>query len=228
MPGRWIPAGRANAPVSAGQRAMPVNVPDNDPDKARRFRELALPCLDDVYTLARYLLRDASDADDAVQECYLRAQRRFDSFRGPAMKPWLLAILRSACYEKLARRGRHETSTDLANSRRPAAGPSLWRQPETPPCPAMPNRQDSAVVRRLIAALPIPLREAFVLREFNGLSYREIAEVVSAPVETVMSRLARARAMLLWKATDSCAIAADSPALGAWEYDSAEVTIISD
>ena len=197
-------------------------------ERARRFRDASLPHIDDAYTFAHFLMRNEADAADAVQECYLRALRRFDGFRGAAIKPWLLAILRSACYAKLAGRGRHETSTDLANSRRPAAGPSLWRQPETPPYPAIPNRQDSAVVRRLIAALPVPLREAFVLREFNGLSYREIAEVVGAPVETVMSRLARARAMLLWKATDSCATAADSPALAAWEYDSAEVTVISD
>ena len=84
----------------------------------------------------------------------------------------------------------------------------------------MPNRQDGAVIRRLIVALPMPLRETIVLREFNGMSYREIAEVVSVPVETVMSRLARARAMLLWKATDSRAMAASNPARGTCEYAS--------
>ena len=66
---------------------MPVNAANDDPEKARRFRDAALPHLDDVYTLARYLLRDASDAEDAVQECYLRALKHFDSYRGPAMKP---------------------------------------------------------------------------------------------------------------------------------------------
>jgi hypothetical protein len=85
----------------------------------------------------------------------------------------------------------------------------------------MPSRQDGAVVRRLILALPMPFREAIVLREFNGMSYREIAEVVSAPVETVMSRLARARAMLLWKAADSRTMAADKPARGTHQYASA-------
>src|SRR3954452_10395116 len=104
MPGRWIPAGRADASLGAGRRAMPVNVSDNDPDRARRFREIALPCLDDVYTLARYLLRDASDADDAVQECYLRALKHFDTYRGPAIKPWLFAILRNVCHSEFARR----------------------------------------------------------------------------------------------------------------------------
>ena len=66
---------------------------DEDADRARRFRDAALPHLDDVYTLARYLLRDAADAEDAVQECYLRALRHFDSYRGPAMKPWMVSIL---------------------------------------------------------------------------------------------------------------------------------------
>ena len=70
---------------------MPVKIVDNDPEQARRFRELALPHLNDVYTLARYLLRDAADADDAVQECYLRALKHFHTYQGPAIKPWLFA-----------------------------------------------------------------------------------------------------------------------------------------
>ena len=73
-------------------------------DKARRFRDAALPHLDDVYTLARYLLRDGTDAEDAVQECYLRALRHFDTYRGPAMKPWLFAILRNVCRTEFLRR----------------------------------------------------------------------------------------------------------------------------
>ena len=68
-------------------------------DQARRFRDAALPHLDDVYTLARYLLRDGANADDAVQECYLRALRYFDTYHAPAMKPWLFAILRNICRE---------------------------------------------------------------------------------------------------------------------------------
>src|SRR6184192_4608247 len=112
MPGRFIPAGRAHASVRAEPEAMPVNAAKDDPEKAQRFREAALPYLDDVYTLARYLLRDPSDAEDAVQECYLRALRHFDSYRGPAMKPWLLAILRNVCNNEFTRRGRGEVPTD--------------------------------------------------------------------------------------------------------------------
>ena len=83
---------------------MPVHGPDPDPEKARRFRDAALPHLDAVYTLARYLLRDPADAEDAVQECFLRALKHFDSYRGPAIKPWLFAILRNVCHAEYARR----------------------------------------------------------------------------------------------------------------------------
>ena len=111
LPGRWIDPGRAR-PFSekAGTKAMPVKASDDDPEKARRFRETALPFLDDVYTLARYLLRDAADAEDAVQECFLRAFKHFGSYRGPAMKPWLFAILRNVCRAEYARRATTPTS----------------------------------------------------------------------------------------------------------------------
>ena len=195
MPGRWISAGRADATVSAGRRAMPVNVSDNDPDRARRFREIALPCLDDVYTLARYLLRDATDADDAVQECYLRAFRHFDTYRGPAIKPWLFAILRNVCRAEYARRaGAPSGSVDELPET--AEQPPLWQETQETPEAQIVRRWDADTVRRLIAALAEPFRETFVLREIENLSYREIADVADVPVGTVMSRLARARAML--------------------------------
>src|SRR6188474_439684 len=74
----------------------------SDGGKAERFKALALPCLDDVYTLARYLLRSTAEADDAVQECYLRAFRHFETFRGGPIKPWLMAILRNVCHATYA------------------------------------------------------------------------------------------------------------------------------
>jgi RNA polymerase sigma-70 factor (ECF subfamily) len=164
--------------------------------RAQHFRDAALPHIDDAYTLAHFLMRNQADAEAAVQECYLRARRCFDSFRGPAIKPWLLAILRNVCSAKLAPGSRHETPADPVDYA-PAAEERLWLQPEATP-------EDGAIIRRLIAALPTPYREVIVLREFNDMSYREIAEVVSMPVATVMSHLARARAMLLaaWKTTD--------------------------
>jgi RNA polymerase sigma factor (sigma-70 family) len=204
MPGRWITAGRAPAiSANAGQSAMPVNAANDDPERARRFRDAALPHLDDVYTLARYLLRDAADAEDAVQECYLRALKHFDSYRGPAMKPWLFAILRNVCRAEYARRASSPTAP-IEDVPEDAAQTPLWHDaPETPEAQML-HRWDASTIRRLVEALAEPFRETFVLREIHELSYREIADVVGAPVGTVMSRLARARAMLrsAWMAED--------------------------
>ena len=172
-----------------------MSTSNEDPDKARRFREAALPYLDDAYTLARYLLRNADDAEDAVQECFLRAYRHFGSYRGPAMKPWLFAILRNVCRAEYARRATAPTSAieDVAES---ADQTPLWHEtPETPEAQLV-RRWDSDTIRRLVTALAEPFRETFVLREIQNLSYREIAKVADVPVGTVMSRLARARAML--------------------------------
>jgi RNA polymerase sigma factor (sigma-70 family) len=196
MPGRWIEAGRACAfSAKAGQEPMPVTTSEQDPDKARRFRDAALPLLDDAYTLARYLLRDADDAEDAVQECYLRALKHFDSYRGPAMKPWLFAILRNVCRAEFARRAGSPSSA-LDEVPDDAAQTPLWHDaPETPEGQIL-RRWDADTIRRLVAALAEPFRETLVLREIQNLSYREIADVAEVPVGTVMSRLARARAML--------------------------------
>jgi RNA polymerase sigma-70 factor (ECF subfamily) len=166
-----------------------------DKDRAQRFRDAALPYLDDVFTLARYLMRNAPDAEDAVQECYLRALRHFDSYHGPAMKPWLLAILRNVCNSEFGRRGKQGTPADYAEDEAVADEP-IWQEPQVSPEAALLREQDSATIRRLVAELPRPFREAIVLREMNELSYHEIAEVAGVPVGTVMSRLARARSML--------------------------------
>jgi RNA polymerase sigma-70 factor (ECF subfamily) len=174
-----------------------------DPERARRFRDAALAHLDDIYTLARYLLRDPADADDAVQECYLRALRHHDGFRGQAIKPWLMAILRNVCRAEYARRTLHATAVaepDMAADVTP-----LWQEAQPSPESEILRRKDADTIRRLLADLPDQFREVLVLREINDLSYRDIAEVVGAPVGTVMSRLARARAMLrtAWLAQDN-------------------------
>jgi RNA polymerase sigma-70 factor (ECF subfamily) len=166
----------------------------DDLEKAQRFREAALPYLDDVYTLARYLLRDASDAEDAVQECYLRALKHFDSYRGPAMKLWLFAILRNVCNAEYARRAHRPSSID--DTPGAAEQAPIWQESEASPETAVLRSRDAGAIRKLIDALAEPFRETFVLREINNLSYREIAEAIGVPVGTVMSRLARARAML--------------------------------
>jgi len=170
-------------------------MPADDVEKARRFREAALPHLDDVYTLARYLLHDKADADDAVQECYLRALHHFDSFRGPAMKPWLLAILRNVCNAEFARRATRPSTLTSADEDHSADEP-LWQEPLPSPEAELIHRHDGETIRQMIGALPAAFREAIVLRDINDLSYREIAEVAGVPVGTVMSRLARVRSML--------------------------------
>jgi RNA polymerase sigma-70 factor, ECF subfamily len=174
-------------------------------ERMRRFRDAALPYLDDLYTLARYLMRNATDAEDAVQECYLRALRHFDSYRGPAMKPWLLAILRNVCNAEFARRGKEEVPTDFAQDESVAEDMPMWQEPQASPEKLILRQQDSATIRRLVADLPEPFRETIVLREVNDLSYQEIAEIAGVPVGTVMSRLARARAMLrsAWNAAET-------------------------
>jgi RNA polymerase sigma-70 factor (ECF subfamily) len=176
-------------------------------ERARRFRDAALPHLDDVYSLARYLMRSPADAEDAVQECYLRALRHFDSYRGPAMKPWLLTILRNVCKAEFARRGTREIPADFSEDE-PAAVEPMWQEPPASPETALLRDQDGATIRRLIADLPPPFREAIVLREVSDLSYDEIAAVARIPVGTVMSRLARARSMLraAWNAADETSI----------------------
>jgi RNA polymerase sigma-70 factor (ECF subfamily) len=196
LPGQWLPAGRAGA-VSAkvGQVAMPANTTQDDPERARRFREAALPHLDDVYTLARYLLRDASDAEDAVQECYLRALKHFDTYRGPAMKPWLFAILRNVCRAEYARRA-SAPATVIDDTPEAFEQTPLWHEEQQTPEAELLRERDASAIRRMVDALAEPFKETFVLREINNLSYREIADAVGAPVGTVMSRLARARAML--------------------------------
>ena len=169
---------------------------DGDGAKAQRFRAAVLPYLDDVYTLARYLLRNPDDAEDAAQECYLRAFRHFETFRGGPIKPWLLAILRNVCRAEYARRGALAVVQAEGMDDADAAAESLWGAPDESPEAETLRRLDGASVQRLIGQLPDAFRETLVLREINDLSYREIADVVGAPVGTVMSRLARARALL--------------------------------
>ena len=179
----------------AGRGMMAGNGSDANQDNARRFRDAALPHLDDVYTLARYLLHNTADADDAVQECYLRALRYFDTFRGTEIKPWLFAILRNVCRGEFARRSHATLAMDDTTDDTEDAVP-LWQEEQASPETEMLHQRDTEAIRRLVAELPDPFREAIVLREVNELSYSEIADVVGVPIGTVMSRLARARSML--------------------------------
>jgi RNA polymerase sigma-70 factor (ECF subfamily) len=175
---------------------MSDGTPEEDPARARRFRDATLPHLDAVYTFARYLLRNPSDAEDAVQECYLRALRHFDTLRSSDVKPWLFAILRNVCRVEYGRRSRVSLYDVNAEPDRTESMVPLWQEAQDTPEVEMVRKLDSETIQGLVAALPEAFREVIVLREIEDLSYREIAVIADVPVGTVMSRLARARAIL--------------------------------
>ena len=170
-------------------------------EKLHRFEEEISPHLKSAYNLARWLTRSHEDSEDIVQEAFLRAFSAFESFRGEDGKPWLLAILRNVCKAEFARRSAVPASSEGRDDDRVEDPPAIWQGPQPSPEVELLQRSDGQRIRRLVAELPQPFREAVVLRDINNLSYREIAEVAGIPLGTVMSRLARARSMLraAWK-----------------------------
>lgn len=165
-------------------------------ETVRRFEQQALVHLNAAYNLARWLLRDDYAAEDVVQESFLRALKYYDSLRGADIKPWLLSIVRNTCYTWLQanKRGRETLSFDEErDSEEQMLG--LARAEDNPEA-LLTRKQESAQLRLAIEGLPVVFREALILRELEELSYEEIAMVMSIPLGTVMSRLARARAML--------------------------------
>jgi RNA polymerase sigma-70 factor (ECF subfamily) len=164
-------------------------------ERKRRFEAEALALLDDVHAYARFLIRNPADAEDAVQECYLAALRHFETYRGPSMKAWLFTILRNSCYREMARGKRRAAPMDMSEHAE-TIEEAVWQAPTRTPELALSDEQDRAAVRAMVDALPDALRDTLVQREFNDLSYKEISFVSGAPIGTVMSRLARARAML--------------------------------
>jgi RNA polymerase sigma-70 factor (ECF subfamily) len=164
----------------------------------RRFDELALPHLDSAYNLARWLLRDDHDAEDVVQEAFLRAFRAFGGFRGENARPWLLAIVRNSCYTWLAQNRRAEIEVsyddDIHGGEDVAEGAGTRADnPEA----ILARQDDIRLVDAALQRLPVGYREVVVLRDIEDLSYKEIAEVAALPIGTVMSRLARGRKLLV-------------------------------
>ncbi len=157
--------------------------------EVERFEQVVLPHLDDAYTLARYLLRDQHEAQDAVQDAVLRALRYFETYRDGDARAWLLAIVRNCCLtrQRHARAERANISfvedIDVAHEGRGTDAQAI-------------EQSERAALQRALAALPDEFREVIVLREVQGLSYREISDVVGVPIGTVMSRLARGRRRL--------------------------------
>jgi RNA polymerase sigma-70 factor, ECF subfamily len=157
-------------------------------DDARKFHESLLEWLDDAYNLARWLMRDDHEAQDAVQEAFVRAIRFAGGFRGGDRRAWLLAIVRNVCYTQLAR-SRASVSTVMFDEEL-HPGPA---SADADPAAVTINRSDRQALGRALEALPPEYREAIVMREMHGLSYKEIADAADVPIGTVMSRLARAR-----------------------------------
>lgn len=160
-----------------------------DSDRLARFEQLVLPHLDAAYNLARWLMRNEQDAEDAVQEAYLRAFRFFDTLESRDARPWLLAIVRNACRSLFQKSPSREDTMEFDDQ---IHGVSTEEGPEQ----RYLREADIGQVRSCIEQLPGDYREVLILREIEGLSYKEIAAAVAAPVGTVMSRLSRARVRL--------------------------------
>ncbi len=163
-------------------------------DRTQRFEAAVLPHLDAAYNLARWLLRDEQSAQDVVQEAYLRAFRFFDGFRGGDARPWLLSIVRNACFTWLRERGHDHVEFDEERDS-DQRDPSLHETGDGPDR-LLERKLESAHVNAAIATLSPLFREVLVLREIEALSYEEIAQIAGIPAGTVMSRLSRARSML--------------------------------
>jgi RNA polymerase sigma-70 factor, ECF subfamily len=166
----------------------------------RRFEQVCMPHLDAAYNLARWLTRNDHDAQDVVQDAYLRAFRFFDGFRGSEGRAWLLTIVRHTCYSWLEKNRPAEVTTSFdadpaADDRADFDLGMLAAEGGNPEAIALQNAH-RRILNQAIAALPLGFREVLILRELEDLSYKEIARVVDVPVGTVMSRLARARKLL--------------------------------
>jgi len=167
--------------------------------KQARFEREVLPHLDAAYNLARWFMRAGSDAEDAVQEACLRAYQYFDAFHGGNAKAWLLKIVRNCCLTALKSRPRMESlSPDEEGRLDPAHERALAEAAAASPSAeaVLIAKAEAALLEECLAALAAEYREVLILREIEELSYREIAGIAEIPLGTVMSRLARGRALL--------------------------------
>ena len=154
------------------------------------FEETMLPHLPNAYNLARWLLRNEQDAEDSVQEAYLRAYKAFGQFRGGDGRAWLLTILRNVCYSRMRKNKKINLQEEFDESVHSATADA----PE--PAGPLQGEVSAELLREALSALPEKMSEMIVLHDLEGMAYREIADVVGIPIGTVMSRLARARGHL--------------------------------
>jgi len=164
-----------------------------------RFGAVVLPHLGDALSLARWLTGNMADAEDVVQEACLKAHAGIASYAGGNARAWLLTIVRNAAYSWLARNRPRAVMAvgDLADLDDMAAGQGVSMPDTDSPEASLIAKADTATLEAAIAGLPEPFRETLVLRDINGLSYREISAMLTVPIGTVMSRLARARGLLM-------------------------------
>jgi RNA polymerase sigma-70 factor (ECF subfamily) len=167
-----------------------VATPLQAAEERGRFERTLLPHLDAAYNLARWLTRNDHDAEDLVQAAYLRALKSFGGFRGADGRAWLLAIVRNACYTWLEQKRARGPATAFVEEIHGVESHTM--DPEK----LLLRAEDQELVRRTVEHLPLELRQVLILRELEGLSYKEIAAIVGIPMGTVMSRLARARERL--------------------------------
>jgi RNA polymerase sigma-70 factor (ECF subfamily) len=162
----------------------------DEQNKQARFQDLIMPHLDAAYNLAFWLVRNTSDAEDVVQEAFLRAFKFLDGFHGGNSRAWLLSIVRNASYDWLRANRKNDEMIEFDEE---LHGPeAILSESEA----IVTRTTQQQVVRQAIEDLPAGFREVTILRELEGASYREIAEIVKVPLGTVMSRLARARDQL--------------------------------
>jgi RNA polymerase sigma-70 factor (ECF subfamily) len=161
----------------------------DDRERLQLFEQTVLPHLDAAYNLARWLAGNDHDAQDVAQEASLRAFRYFEKFRGENARAWLLTIVRNTFYTWLRKNRPPESTVEINDE-------TLAVEDVSANAEASPQFADADAVRRAIAELPVEFREIVILREMEGFSYKEIAELAEVPIGTVMSRLARARKLL--------------------------------
>ncbi|MGB8339068.1 MAG: sigma-70 family RNA polymerase sigma factor [Burkholderiales bacterium] len=160
-----------------------------------RFEKLTLPYLDATLNLARWLTRNDQDAYDVVQDAYLRAFKFFDGFDGDNARVWLLAIVRNACFDWMTRNSRKEMVA-VDNFEEFIETTFTAEEDQTNPLAILVEKSTTALVQQSKESLPMVYREALVMHAIEGLSYKEIAFIANIPLGTVMSRLARARALM--------------------------------
>jgi RNA polymerase sigma-70 factor (ECF subfamily) len=181
-------------------------------NRTRQFEAATLMHLPPAYNLARWLLRDVQQAEDAVQEAFLRTLRSFDDLRGDDAKPWLMAIVRNACYDcmreqrRLGEQVEFDETGDIENG---SGASTLGSDGNVDPEVQWERHALGERVNAAVEALPPAFREVIVLRELEDMSYEEMARVAGIPIGTVMSRLSRARSLL------RMALRAEHEAIGA-------------